>query len=139
MEVNIQHQKISVAELGLSLEINPNHLVHKLMDEDGREMFRDMMFEKFDGILIQLVNDYQHIQNNVTAEIRQEIKDGKHIVSILQQFATFTRQIAPVCFSFEIEYYYDKMPKIKQEAIDWAYSTLYRRIDCASFSFKRSF
>ena len=54
----------------------------------------------------------------------KQIKDGKHIVSILQQFATFTRQIAPVCFSFEIEYYYDKMPKLKQEAIDWAYSII---------------
>jgi hypothetical protein len=49
MLVDIQYNNsISFSELGLSLEINPSHLTHKLMEEDGREMLRNMMYEKHD-------------------------------------------------------------------------------------------
>jgi hypothetical protein len=62
------------------------------------------MYEKLDSILEVLINDYIHIENNV--------------------FAIFTRQIAPICFSFELELYYNKLSEKKQKAIDWAYSII---------------
>lgn len=124
MEVNIQPNSITISELGLDLKIKPNYLIHQLMDEDGRAMFRNIMFEKLDGILLQLINDYNHIENSVTSENKQDIKEGKQIVKSLKEFAIFTRQIAPTCFSFELEYYYDKLPKSRKEAIDWAYSII---------------
>lgn len=124
MEVSIQANSLSISELGLDLTIKPNYLIHQMMDEDGRKMFRDIMFEKLDGILMQLVNDYNHIENSLTTESKHSIKEGKQIVKSLKEFATFVRQIAPTCFSFELEYYYDKVSKEKQAAIDWAYSII---------------
>lgn len=94
------------------------------MEEDGREMFRNMMYEKLDSILTVLIDDYLHIENSVTKKYKEAIKDGSQIIKSLKDFAIFTRQIAPICFSFELELYYNKSSKKKQEAIDWAYSII---------------
>ena len=118
MQVKIQPNVITISEFGIDLTIKPNYLIHQMMDDDGKKMLRDMMSTTFDGILMQLVNDY----DSFTTEKKEAIKEGKLIVKSLYMFATFIRQVVPICFSFELDCYYDIQSKTKKEVIDWAYS-----------------
>jgi hypothetical protein len=90
------------------------------MDDDGRKMLRNMMSETLDGILIQLVNDY----SSLTTEKKESTREGKVLIKSLYMFATFLRQVMPICFSFDLSEYYDKTSKINKEVIDWAYYTI---------------
>jgi hypothetical protein len=114
MQVKVQPNVITISEFGLDLKINSNYLIHQMMDDDGKRMLRDMMSTTLDGILMQLVNDYE----SFTTEKKETIKEGKLIVKSLHMFATFIRQVMPVCFSFELERYYDMQSKTKKEVID---------------------
>lgn len=51
-------QHITVSGLGIDFKINPNLLIDSGMTCHGRDLFRDMICEKLDKILENLVVDY---------------------------------------------------------------------------------
>jgi len=122
IQINSNSSEIEINELGLKLNIKPNLLISKLMDQNGRNMLKEMMDSKFKSIIEALSEDKLKIE---TGNINSEKVETKEIIlnSVLD-FATFVRQISILSTEFELDIIYDDLDSNKKEIYDWAYSLI---------------
>jgi hypothetical protein len=116
------NSNIEINEMGLKLDIKPMFLISKLMDQNGRNMFKEMLQYKFESILQSLLEDKLKIESG---SINSKNVENKTIIlkSVLE-FATFIRQISTLSTEFELDIIYETLPKDKKEAYDWAFSLI---------------